>query len=194
METTKKSQRPPRAVHIKRGTPLSPLLTFLEQKHLTIILSVTLFCALSVLTVTLIFAGKRTMPFSTATALLGMAQREYAEEHYEKAIALLEELHEGRRGTSGTERMLGNAFFHVDDLESAEKHYVTALKADPSDLTLLMNLALTCYRQNHFEEAATHYQRIRDTASPQNVKIRTRAATSLSILEEQHGVRIPNSQ
>ena len=189
MKATSEQTKPPKALHFDRKPHLSPLLWHLEQRRMSIILVLALVCAVSVVTVTIVFAARKTIPHSTARALLGMAQRNYIEGHYEKTVTLLQEIHDGKRGSAATEHMLGKAFFHLGDLEKAEEHYRASLKKESSNAVVLSNLALVLYKQHRFPAAAACYREVLEIAGPEKASLRMRASTSLMILEERHGVK-----
>jgi len=122
-------------------------------------------------------------------AMHGIAERHYQDGHYEKAVAIYQELHRFAPRNLAINHQLGNALHRAERYAEAEEHYRLAVEAAgewPMPRTL-RNLAITLYKQERYEEAVLTFQQLLDLyAEDYYPEMIEQARTALQIIQEYH--------
>lgn len=139
-------------------------------------------------TLALIGAGafslqRRSMPGSSAEALLNMARECHRAGDHKQAIGLYRDFLASSTEKNGTIRvLLGNALFRSSRYPEAEAEYRKALDEEVSSLHALYNLGLTLDRQGRTADAVYVLEAFVKTYSTDYPELAQRARTALDVI------------
>jgi tetratricopeptide (TPR) repeat protein len=131
------------------------------------------------------YMAKSSPPLSSLEASLGMAMQYYREGHYDKAIALYEDLTRKGGGFLKLEVQMGNAYFRRGDLQRAEFLYRAALKQPAPPPAAFLNLGLALFRQGRHSEALAFYNQYLDLFGDRWPDQAEKARTAIHLIQQQ---------
>ena len=140
-----------------------------------------------VLSVTLAFMSKKTLPRQSIEALAGLARQYYVEGNYDQAISICNNLLPGTDNSRMIELIMANALLQKGDLPAAENHYRNILRSDPKSHVALMNLGLTLFHQGRMDESRDLYQRVVNLCGDQQPALKRHAETAIELIAEHSG-------
>jgi TolA-binding protein len=126
---------------------------------------------------------RRSMPGSSAEAILNMARECHRAGDHEQSIRLYREFLQGSADLNGTIRvLLGNALFRAGRYAEAEAEYRKALNEEVSSLHALYNLGLTLNRQERRSDAVYVLEEFVKAYGTDYPELAQRARTALDVI------------
>jgi len=163
---------------------ISRPLKWLDRHRKSILISVILILTISVTAITLAFVLKKKPPISSIKANAALAEQYYSEHNYAGAIPIYEELLKGGTATTIVRRRLGNAHLHNGNPVEAEKYYRSIL-AEGDSPVIIMNLALSLYRQGRAQEAAQQYRQVIEKYANERPDLVEKAQTARHLIAQE---------
>jgi tetratricopeptide (TPR) repeat protein len=111
--------------------------------------------------ITQVFAQPQSSQTQSPEVLFKEADSAYERGDIEQAIRLYEKLVKVQPDSIAARANLGAAFAHVGRYEDAVVQYKEALKRDPGNPGVMLNLALARYKQAAFDKAAAEFEQLR---------------------------------
>lgn len=172
-----------RAAGLLEGTPISPLLLWLDRHRVPVFTTATLALVLLLGTVIAGSCSKKALTRQAMETTAGLARRYYAESRYDDSVNLLREIADSGRTFPGLYVAMGNAQFRAGRLDLAEKAYRDELARNPAHPAALQNLALTLLRSGRTNEAVAVWQQATNDLAIVAPDVAARARTALSLLD-----------
>jgi len=160
-----------------------PILRWMDQHRNMVLATAVGACVLAILAIVVFFIHKKRPPMASLSVTAGLAHQYYMEGHYDEAINIYEELLKSGGPKASLHFHLGNSCMRKGDHAEAEKHYRAVLE-EQREPQVLMNLALSLFRQNRLEEAGLYYRQALRDYGEFRPDIAIKAETALILIAE----------
>lgn len=141
--------------------------------------------ALGIGLIVLVSQLRTRLPATAIETMAALAQRHYQEKNYDQAIDLYTQVLAGGGDMPGMDILLANALFMNERFAESEEMYRHALQKGDAPPATWLNLGLTLFKMNRWEEARGCYQQFLSTYGKQNPPLATRATHALALIDEQ---------